>query len=59
MNKYSPKAQKIIAETMDEYKEGELKSGTAGHPVRSRKQAIAIGISKARKAHAKVPKADH
>ncbi len=52
--KYSDKAQDKIEETMEEFKEGKLKSGS-GQKVKSRKQAVAIGISKARKAGAKVP----
>ena len=56
MNKYGPKAQKKVAKTMEEYKEGKLKSGKSGQKVTSRKQAVAIGLSKARKAGAKVPK---
>lgn len=55
MNKYGPKAQGKIEKTMEEYKEGKLKSGTSGKTVKSRKQAVAIGISKARKAGHKVP----
>lgn len=55
MNKYGPKAQKKIEKTMDEYKKGSLKSGKSGQKVTSRKQAVAIGISKARKAGHKVP----
>jgi hypothetical protein len=55
--KYSKKAQSIIEEVMHEYKHGELKSGKGGKggTVKSRKQAIAIGISEAREAGAKVP----
>lgn len=56
MNKYSGKAQDIISETMHEYKEGDLKSGRSGDKVKSRKQAVAIGISKARKEGLKTPK---
>ena len=41
---------------MHEYKKGELKSGRSGRKVKSRKQAIAIGLSEARKKGAKVPK---
>ena len=55
MAKYSPKAQDIIEDTMHEYKEGKLKSGKSGQPVKNRKQAVAIGISKARDKHYKVP----
>jgi hypothetical protein len=40
---------------MHEYKEGDLKSGKSGKKVKSRKQAVAIGLSKARKKGAKVP----
>lgn len=56
MTKYGPKAQDIIEDTMHEYKEGKLKSGKSGQPVKSQKQAVAIGISKARDKHYKVPK---
>ena len=56
MNKYGPKAQKKIEKAMHEFKEGKLKSGKSGKKVKSRKQAVAIGISEARKAGAKVPK---
>jgi len=56
MNKYGPKAQKKVEKTMHEYKEGTLKSGTSGKKVTSKKQAVAIGLSKARKEGAKVPK---
>jgi hypothetical protein len=53
--KYGPKAQKKVEKTMREYKHGKLKSGRSGKRVKSRKQAIAIGLSQARKAGAKVP----
>jgi len=56
MNKYGPKAQKKVEKTMHEYKEGTLKSGKSGRKVTSKKQAVAIGLSKARKEGAKVPK---
>lgn len=56
MNKYGPKAQKEVEKAMDEYKKGELKSGQSGKKVTSRKQAVAIGLSKARKQGGKVPK---
>lgn len=55
MNKYGPKAEAKISKTMEEFKEGKLKSGTSGKTVKKRKQAVAIGISKARKAGHKVP----
>jgi len=55
MAKYSKKAQDKIEKVMHEKKRGTLRSGS-GKKVTSRKQAIAIGISEARKAGAKVPK---
>ena len=57
MAKYSPKAQDKVEKAMHEMKHGELKSGGSGKTVKSRKQAIAIGLSEAREAGAKVPKA--
>lgn len=58
MSKYSKKAQDKIETVMHEFKNGELKSGKDGKGgiVKSRRQAIAIGISEARQAGAKVPK---
>jgi hypothetical protein len=58
MAKYSKKAQEKIEEVMHEFKHGELKSGKGGKGgvVKSREQAIAIGISEAREAGLKVPK---
>jgi hypothetical protein len=53
--KYSSKAQSKVGKVMREYKQGELKSG-GKRKVKSRKQAIAIGISEARKSGAKVPR---
>ncbi len=44
---------------MHEYKHGALRSGKSGKKVRSRKQAIAIGLSEARKSGAKVPSKKH
>ena len=55
MAKYSKTAQKKVEKTMHERKKGTLKSGS-GKKVTSRKQAIAIGLSEARKQGAKVPK---
>lgn len=55
MAKYSKKAQDKVEDVMHEYKEGTLKSGS-GKKVTSRKQAVAIGLSEARDAGAKVPK---
>jgi len=54
--KYSPAAGKAVEREMKEMKQGKLKSGRSGKKVTSRKQAIAIGLSEARKAGAKVPK---
>ncbi|WP_169716566.1 DUF6496 domain-containing protein [Sporocytophaga myxococcoides] len=56
MAKYSKKAQEKVAENIKEMKEGKLKSGRSRKPVKSKKQAIAIGLSEARKEGAKVPK---
>ena len=55
MARYGTSAQKEVKEAMHEYKYGELKSGKSNKKVKSRKQAIAIGLSKARKKGAKVP----
>ena len=56
MAKYSKKAGEKVEKVMHEMKQGKLKSGRSGKKVKSRKQAIAIGLSEARKAGAKVPK---
>jgi hypothetical protein len=56
MAKYSKKAQDKVKKAMHEEKRGQLKSGRSGKTVKSRKQAIAIGLSEARKAGARVPK---
>jgi hypothetical protein len=56
MAKYSKGAQKKVKRAMHEKKKGTLKSGRSGKKVTSRKQAIAIGLSEARKSGAKVPK---
>lgn len=56
MAKYSKKAGDKVERAMHEKKEGTLKSGRSGKRVTSRKQAIAIGLSEARKEGAKVPK---
>jgi hypothetical protein len=53
--KYSPAAGKIVETEMKAMKKGELRSGRSGKKVTSRKQAIAIGLSEARKAGKKVP----
>lgn len=52
--KYSPKAQESVKTEMHQFKRGKLKSGS-GRKVKSRKQAIAIGLSEARRSGAKVP----
>ncbi len=54
--KYGKKSQEKVERALHEMKEGKLKSGRSGKTVKSRKQAIAIGLSEARKAGAKVPK---
>jgi len=54
--KYGKKAGKKVERAMHERKRGTLKSGRSGKKVTSRKQAIAIGLSEARQAGAKVPK---
>ena len=56
MAKYSRGAGKKVKRAMHEMKEGKLKSGRSGRKVKSRKQAIAIGLSEAREEGAKVPK---
>ena len=56
MAKYGKKAQSKVKRAMHELKRGTLKSGRSGRKVKSRKQAIAIGLSEARKAGAKVPR---
>jgi Family of unknown function (DUF6496) len=54
--KYSRKASAKVGRAMKKRKAGTLKSGRSGRKVKSRKQAIAIGLSEARAAGAKVPK---
>jgi uncharacterized protein DUF6496 len=56
MARYGKKAGTEVKKAMHEKKKGTLKSGRSGKKVTSRKQAIAIGLSKARKSGAKVPK---
>ena len=56
MAKYGKKASEKVEKAMHERKEGTLKSGRSGKKVTSKKQAIAIGLSEARKAGGKVPK---
>ncbi len=55
--KYSEKAQETVQEVMHEFKKGKLKSGKSGKKVTNPKQAVAIGLSEARKKGAKVPAA--
>lgn len=55
MAKYSKGAQDKVEKTMHEMHEGKLKSGTSGKKVTNPKQAIAIGLSEARKEGKKVP----
>lgn len=57
--KYGPKAQKSVEREMHEFKRGKLKSGTSGKKVTNPKQAIAIGLSEARRSGAKVPPPKH
>jgi hypothetical protein len=56
MAKYGKKAGEKVERAMHERKEGTLKSGRSGKKVTSKKQAIAIGLSEARKEGAKVPR---
>jgi hypothetical protein len=56
MNRYGPKAQQKVKEVMHEYKRSKLKIGKSNKKVTSRKQAVAIGLSQARKRGAKVPR---
>ena len=56
MARYGKKAAKKVERAMHERKRGTLKSGRSGKKVTSKKQAIAIGLSEARKEGAKVPK---
>ena len=56
MAKYGKKAQQKVKRAMHERKRGTLKSGRSGKKVTSSKQAIAIGLSEARRAGGKVPR---
>ena len=56
MAKYGKKSRQKVKRAMDEMKHGKLKSGRSRKKVTNRKQAIAIGLSEARKAGGKVPK---
>jgi hypothetical protein len=55
MARYGSKASEKVEKAMHERKKGTLKSGRSGKKVKSRKQAIAIGLSEARKEGGKVP----
>ena len=55
MAKYGEKAKEKVAAALHEEKRGKLRSGSTGEKVTSRKQAIAIGLSEARRAGGKVP----
>ena len=57
MARYGNKAQQKVKKVMEERKAGTLRSGSTGKQVTSRKQAIAIGLSEARRAGGKVPQA--
>jgi hypothetical protein len=56
MPRYSKAAGRKVERAMHEMKRGELKSGRSGKTVRSRRQAIAIGLSEARREGKKVPR---
>ena len=56
MAKYGPKASAKVKKAMRERKKGTLRSGRSRKKVKSRKQAIAIGLSQARRAGGKVPR---
>jgi hypothetical protein len=55
MAKYGKKAGEKVHKAMKERKQGKLRSGRSGKKVKSRKQAIAVGLSEARRSGAKVP----
>jgi len=55
MARYGAKASEKVERAVHEEKRGQLKSGKSGKTVKSRKQAIAIGLAEARRAGAKVP----
>jgi hypothetical protein len=56
MNKFGPKAQNKVEEAVHEMKDGKLTIGKSDKKVTSKKQAVAIGLSEARKEGGKVPK---
>jgi len=55
MARYGKKSRRTVKSAMHRYKRGSLKSGRSGRRVKSRKQAIAIGLSEARRKGGKVP----
>jgi hypothetical protein len=55
MAKYGKSGKRSVKRAMHKLKKGTLKSGKSGNPVKSRKQAVAIGLSEARRKGAKVP----
>jgi len=55
MARYGKKSQESVKEAMEEFQKGELKSGKTEKKVTNPKQAVAIGLSRARKKGAKVP----
>ena len=55
MARYGKKTQETVKEAMEKFKKGKLKSGGSGRKVLSNKQAVAIGLSEARKKGAKAP----
>lgn len=55
MARYGKKASRKVGRALHEMKRGKLKSGRSGKKVKSRRQAIAIGLSEARRAGGKVP----
>lgn len=55
MARYGKKTQETVKEAMEKFKKGKLKSGRSGRKVLSKKQAVAIGLSEARKKGAKAP----
>ncbi len=56
MSQYGKKSQQDVKEAMHEMHQGKLKNGNSGEKVTNPKQAVAIGLSKARKEGAKVPR---
>ncbi len=56
MNKYGPKARKVIEQTMEQFKKGDLRNDRSNKKVTEQSQAVAIGIDEARRKGYKVPK---